>query len=102
MKDNVIEFPGLSEREWNKIEGSIRSDHKKDSIPEDFTDELCKTLRTILLEAGKDKDFSVSFDGNVQKTVENAAEQVSAHYKSVVEGLIKEIVKREVELYRYR
>ena len=102
MKDNVVQFPGLSEREWKNIEGSIRSDHKKESLPEDFTDELCKTLKSILLEVGKDKDFSIPFVGDVQKTVEEAAGQVSAHYKSVVEGLIKEIVKREVELYRYR
>jgi hypothetical protein len=102
MQDNVIQFPGLSEREWKNIEGSIRSDHAKDSIPEDFTDELCKTLKSILLEAGKDKDFSVPFVGDVQKTVEDAAQQVSDHYKLVVEGLIKEIVKREVELYKYR
>jgi hypothetical protein len=102
MKDNVIQFPGVSEREWSKIEDSIRSSHKKDDIPQDFTDELCHTMKVILLEANKAKDFSVSYDGDIHKTVVNAAEQVSAHYKSVVEGLINEIVKREIELYKFR
>lgn len=102
MKDNVIQFPVSLEREWSEHEDLIRSSCKNLNLPEDFTDELCGTMKKILLEVNKVQDFSVSFDGDIRSTVENTAEQVSAYYKLVVKGLLGEIVRREFKLYKCR
>jgi hypothetical protein len=100
MKDNVIQLPGVSEREWKKFNDLLKSSCKKNNLPEDFTEEICKCIKEILFEANKPKDFSVSHDGDIQKTVEDAVEVVCEHYKGMVEGLLGEIVKREFKLYK--
>jgi hypothetical protein len=100
MKDNVIQLPGVSEREWKKIDKSIRTVLKEKDAPEDFTEDISKCMKEILFEANKTKDFSVSYGGDIQETVEDAVELVCEHYKGVVEGLLGEIVKREFKLYK--
>lgn len=100
MKDNVIQLPGASEREWKIFDNALRENFEKNNASGGLIEEVSMRMKDIFFEANKKVKLSVSFDGDVENTIASVVEQTVGCYGETMRNLLMKIAALEVELYK--
>jgi hypothetical protein len=98
----VIPFPGLDERYWHvNIEPKFRQALIKGGTSEETTNHVCGDLKKIYLTHCKAIPLHFSATESETKVINKILEKMAGHFKTIIDQLMIEIMKREIKLYEY-
>lgn len=95
---NVISFPETMHREWRVLEKQVRPVLLELGASPEEAEHALEAVRPVWIEYGREA-AAVPFDA---QDVEGAIRAMNAFFSSVNAGLVSELLRREVELFRLR
>lgn len=101
---DIIQFPLNDERNWIGIEKVIREYLSENGASTDMLEFVCTNLKKVYLTNAKSFQVKISAPAgeDVKKAMNEAVNQVVLNYREIVNGMMFELMLREIEIFNLR
>lgn len=102
-RQNVISFPGLSEKSWHEVETTLRNVFVKYGYGKaDVAEHIIKKIEGIYFTHCK-AEVTVTLPAEVSPDLGyELSRQINKHYSDIIAKLAMEVVLKEIELYHLK
>ena len=101
QKMKVIPFPGLDERYWHdQVEPKYRQALINSGASGEMIDHVCGNLKDICLTYCKAIPLNFSATESEIKVIDKVLDKMVGDVKTIIDQLMIEIMRREIQLYK--
>ena len=99
---NVTILPIGEERIWNNFAQAMDDRLQKDGLPADARRHVYQSVRAVFFKHCRSNDFTLHVPPGPEEAAVKAASTVADHFHEIVGNLLREVMDREVDLYRLK